>query len=535
MKKIFALLLSVLMIFTVLPVSFAAEKVTPVIVVSGMNSYPLVDAETGEQAYGPTGEKITNLVVKNIPALTSFLVSKDWQALADEVAGDVYTDIFEIISCDKEGDSKYSITTKTFPKSLDNYPDEWNTEERLADEEAVIAAMMYTVGAENTYFFNYDWRLDPMEHADDLNDFIENVKKEKNCDRVTLIPCSMGGVITNSYLAKYGSLSCEKIIYAMTAFQGLDMVGELFCKRIDIDTDMLTEYLFSFQRDNLDMQIVFALVKTLTEMLPEMSKVIDDFMAESLFELNDRVYNEVIADSLGGCPGFWSFVPEEYYEEAKSAMLGENVNEVFEKRIDAYHYGVQVKAKEIMDIAQKNGTAIVLLSSYGYVGAPCASSVYTQGDCLIEAYREAGGATTAKWGETLGDETYTAIGTVCGDKAHNHVSTDCIVDASTGMYPEYTWYIKYNKHVGLDYYTDCTEFLKWMVTSDGQVTVHDNGTYPQFMSFNNVTGELTSLTGSKIKIDKLDEKTTVLSRFVIIIKTLYWNIINCFKEMGESK
>lgn len=531
LKSILAFSLSFILVLSVMPASFASD-VTPVIVVSGKGSYPLTDAETGEQAYGPSTETIMSLVGKNIPELTEFLITRDWQKLADEVASEVYEDIFEIMSCDEEGNSKHNLTTKTFSQSLNNYPGEWNTDEKLADEEAVIATMMDTVGAENTYFFNYDWRLDPMDHADDLNEFIETVKKEKSCERVTLIPCSMGGIITNSYLAKYGSSSCEKIIYAMTAFQGMDMVGELFCKKIEIDTDLLTEYLFSLNRDNLQMQVLFALLKTVTEMMPSLSGAVDGFIAESLVELNERVYDEVITDSLGSCPGFWSFVPDDYYEEAKNAMLGENPNPVFEQRIDAYHYDVQVKAKEIMDEAQKNGTAIILIASYGFVGVPCADSAYTQGDSLIEAYREAGGATTARWGETLGDESYTAVGTVCSDITHNHVSTDCIIDASTGMYPEYTWYIKYNQHVGLDYNTDCTELLKWMVTTDGQVSVHQNEKYPQFISLNNITGELTSLTGNEIKLDKLDGKTTALSRLIIIIQSLYRNIVNFLKGLG---
>ncbi len=536
MKRFFAILLSLVIAFSALPVCLAtAETVTPVIVVSGKGSYPLTVKETGEQAYGPSGDKIANLVIKNIPALTSFLVTKNWQKLADEVAGDVYNDIFEIMSCDEEGNSKHQLATKTFAKSVDNYPEDWAFEGRIADEEAVVAAMVDTVGANNTYFFNYDWRLDPMDHADDLNSFVENVKKEKKCSKVILIPCSMGGVITNSYLSEYGSDSCEKIIYAMTAFQGMDMVGELFCKNIDIDTDMLTEYLFSFQRDKADMQIVFALLKALTEVFPEISGSLDSFMEESLFELNDRIYNEVIRDSLASCPGFWSFVPEEYYAKAKAAMFGGKINKVFEEKIDAYHYGVQVKSKEIMDKAIAGGTAIILLSSYGYMGAPCADSAYTQGDCLIEAHREAGGAVTARWGETLGDKNYTAKGTVCSLKEHNHVSTDCIIDASTGMYPEYTWYLKYNKHVGLDYNTDCTAFLSYLVKTKGQPDVHSNPEFPQFMEFNNITGKLTSLTGSELNISFLDKETTFITRLIIILESLYWNVINYFESVGKNR
>lgn len=532
LRKILALTMAAIMLLTILPVAFAKEE-APVIVVSGMGSYPLTDGETGEQVYGPKTETILALVGRALPDAVKFLFTKDWQALADAVVGDVYDSIFECMACDEEGNSKHNVTTKTFPLSLDNYPDEWDLSARLADEEAVIAAAIKTVGAENSYFFNYDWRLDPMATAEKLNAFIENVKKAEGCSKVTLIPCSMGGVMTNAYLSKYGNESVCRIIYAMTAYHGMDMVGELLNKNLTLDTKLLTEYLFAFQRDKVDMQILMALLKTVTEMFPALSKGLDGFIDKSLFELSDRVYNEILVKSLGSCPGFWSFVPDNYYEGAKKAMFGDKLNAEFERKIDEYHYGVQVKAHELMEKVRLSGTEIVLLSSYGFVGAPCTITAYEQSDCLIETYHEAGGATTALWGKTLGDESYEALGTVCADKSHNHVSTDLIVDASTGVYPEYTWYIKYNRHVGLDYYTDCTDFLSWLITAENQPTVHDNESYPQFMHFNNTTGKLTSLTGSERKANILDGESNFFVRIFVILESLYSTIINWFEGLKK--
>lgn len=531
-KRILSLVLTVLMLVGAVPMSFAKDA-DPVIVVSGMASYTLDDGETGERVYGPKTEVILSLVGRALPDAAKFLFTKDYQALADAVVSDVYNSIFEGMACDAEGNSKHNITTKTFPLSLDNYPDEWDFSTRLADEEAVIGAAIKTVGADNSYFFNYDWRLDPMATAEKLNAFIENVKQVEGSSTVTLIPCSMGGVITNAYLSKYGNASVSRIVYAMTAYHGMDMVGELFNKNLTLDTKLLTEYLFTFQRDKVDMQILMALLKTVTEMFPALSKGIDSFIDESLFELSDRVYNEILVGSLGSCPGFWSFIPDNYYESAKKAMFGEKLNAEFERKIDSYHYGVQVKAHELMENARLSGTDIILLSSYGFVGAPCTTTAYEQSDCLIETYHEAGGATTALWGKTLGDKNYEPIGTVCGDKSHNHVSTDLIIDASTGVYPEYTWYLKYNKHVGLDYDTDCTDFLQWLITAESQPTVHDNEKYPQFMHFNNTTGKLTSLTGDERKANILDGESNFFVRFFVILESLYSTIINWFESLKK--
>lgn len=531
-SRIIAVVLSLVMLFGVMPVAFA-EDVTPVIVVSGMASYTLDDGETGEQIYGPETETILALVGRAIPDATKFLFTKDWQALADAVVGDVYESIFDGMSCDEEGNSRYNVTTQLFPKSVDNYPEHWNTEEGQASEGAVVTTMKKTVGAENTYFFNYDWRLDPFETAEKLNTFIENVKSEKNCSKVTLIPCSMGGVMTNTYLYLYGNSSVERIIYAMSAFHGMDMVGELLNRNLNVNTDLLTEYLFALQRDKVDMQILMALLETVTEMFPQIGKALDSFIDESLVELSDRVYNEILVGSLGSCPGFWSFVPDEYYEGAKKAMFGDKINPVFEKKIDNYHYNVLVNAPEIMENARQSGTSIVLLAAYGFMGAPCTKTAYKQSDSLIETYHESGGATTALWGETLGDENYQALGTVCADKTHNHISDDLIIDASTGMYPDYTWFFKYNSHVGLWYETDFTPFLGWLVETEGQPTVFDNEKYPQFMRYNRETGKLSSLTTGERKASIIDKESNFIVRFFAIIESLYLIIANWFEGIKK--
>lgn len=531
-KKILALTLSLVMLLSVMPVAFAKD-VTPVIVVSGMASYTLDDGETGEQIYGPKTETIVSLVMRALPHALKMLLMKDYDGFADAVLEDVYMSIFDKMSCDEEGNSKYNVTTRIFPKSVDNYPDDWKTDEGQLSEGAVVTTMKKTIGAENTYFFNYDWRLDPYETAEKLNAFIENVKKEKNCSKVTLIPCSMGGIMTNTYLSLYGSDSVEKIIYAMSAFHGMDMVGELFNRNLYIKTELLTEYFFASERDMLDTQILAALLATVTEMFPELGEAVDALAEETIFALSDRVYNEILVNSLGSCPGFWAFVPDEYYEGAKKAMFGDKINSVFEEKIDKYHYNVLVNVEDIMEEARQNGTAIILLAAYGFIGAPCATTAYKQSDRLIETYHEAGGATTALWGKTLGDKNYEALGTVCSDKSHNHVSDDLIIDASTGMYPDYTWFFKYNSHVGLAYETDFTPFLSWLVLTEGQPTVFDNEKYPQFMRYNRETGKLTSLTTGERKASIIDREGTFLVRLLGILESLYYSVVNWFEGLKK--
>ncbi len=520
MKKALALLLTLLMVFSLFTVAFAAKDITPVIVVSGMNCFPLTLAETGEQVWPPSGDSILAVVKENLLPIGRFLLTKDWQYIADEIIEDVYDDIFEKVACDEKGESVYDIETRLFPESLDNYPGEF--ENSTISETGIARRVMEEIGSENVYYFNYDWRLSPMKHADDLNAFIENVKKEKGCDRVTLIPCSMGGTVTNAYLYKYGNESIKKVIYTMAAFQGLSSVGEMFSRGIDVDVSTIMSYMFSSKKDDLKMQIVMALVNTAVELMPSFEKFADEFIDESLSELNDIIYDDLMIKSMGTFAGWWALVPDEYYDNAKEAFFGGKAPESFIKVIDSYHYNVHRNAKKIMRDAADNGTEIYIISSYGFVGAPYTNQAMTQTDCLIETHHQSGRAITAPYGKPF-PKDYEAVGTMCSDKSHNHVSTDGIIDASAGFFPESTWFIKYNNHVGMPYGTDCQKLMIYLVTADSHVTVHSNKDFPQFVELNRLTGEFTSLTGDTIKTDIKDSESNFIVRLVIIADTLMKN------------
>ena len=521
-KKLLSVLLSILMVFSMAGVSFASEDVTPVIVVSGMNAFPLTLRDTGEKVWPIQADSILSVVKDNILPLTEFLITGNWQKLGDEVIGDVYKALFEKVACDETGNSVYDIESRVFPKSLGNYPEDFNEDDTVS-EGGIARSIMREIGAENVYYFNYDWRLSPMKHADDLNAFIENVKKEKGASKVTLVPCSMGGTVTNAYLYKYGNSSVSKVIYTMSAIQGLSSVGEMFNRNIDVDLDTIMNYIFSIQKDDIKMQVIMALVNTLVEVTPCITKLADKFIDDSLIELNDRVYDELMIDSMGKFPGWWALVPDEYYDSAKEIFFGGKIPESFEKLIDNYHYNVQRNAEKLMKDAAEKGTEIYVIASYGFVGAPYTDQAMTQTDGLIETHHQSGRAVTAPYGETLGKD-YKAKGTKCSDLSHNHLSVDGIVDASSCFFPEHTWFIKFNRHVGMPYGSDCEKLMLYLVTSDKYVTVHDNESLSQFMQLNRLTGELTSLTGDKIRADIRDKDSNFAVRFIIICDTIIKNI-----------
>ena len=521
-QKTLAILLVIFMMFSMVSVAFAKTEVTPVIVVSGMNSFPLTSGETGETVWPIQTDSIISAVKDSVAPTVSMLLTGDREKYGGEIINNVYTKIFEKVACDENGESVYDVDITFFSESLDHYPEEFG-EGATVSEGGIARSISREIGRENVYYFNYDWRLSPMKHADELNKLVEKVKEDKGVSKVTLVPCSMGGTVTNAYLYKYGNSSIKKIIYTMSAIQGLSSVGEMFNRNIDFEVDTLMNYLFSMQKEDVKMQVLMSLINTVVEAMPCVSKLTDKIIDKTLSGTNDRIYNELMIKSMGKFAGWWAMVPDEYYDSGKEVFFQGNIPESFEKLIDSYHYNVQRNAKELMHTAAKNGTEIYILASYGYVGAPYTNQAMTQTDTLIETHYQSGRALTAPYGETFGRK-YVAAGTECSDLSHNHVSVDGIIDASTCFFPENTWFIKNNKHVGVPIDTDCEKLMLYLVLSDSYVTVHDNDKFPQFMEFNRITGELTSLTGDKIKTDIKDLDNNIFVRAIIIADTFFKTI-----------
>ena len=528
-NRLLAFALALLLLCAALaPCAAAAEPVTPVIVVSGMNSFPLYDGETGEQVWGPKAKDILGVVGRALLPTAKAIVKRDLDILADESFDDVYNTLFEIVSCDETGAPLHPIDTVQFPQSADHYEDLLLQSEQTEDEVAVVKTLAAAVGAQHVYFFNYDWRLSPQEHVDDLHAFIERVKTEQHAAKVTLVPCSMGGTVVNSYLARYGSEGIAKIVYCLVASKGIDLVGELFGQNIEIDLNALLERLFNFENGNIALQALLGALKGSFELNPLLTKAVNKLLQTVLEKTSERAYRDILLRSFASMPGLWAFVPDDYYEADKARMFPDGANPVFLEKIDAYH-AVQVQSEALMQRAIDSGTAVYVTAAYGFVGFPVTNKAYTQGDCLIETHNASFGATVAPYGQTLPAD-YAPQNPVCADPAHDHISDDRIVDASTCAFPEQTWFIKHMKHVGFPVGSGAAELLTRLVTSEEALTVQSDERFPQFTDLDPVTGKLTSLTGGEKKARLFDRESNLFIRFCKFFVDLWHKVQSLFQK-----
>ncbi len=466
MKKLLCILLSVIMCLCV-PVFANAEEAcdcghAPVVMVRGFGSPMFAVQEDGTQtALVSLATEDIMAMIPDIMGALGKLTFGDDVGFAKAVKG-IVDGIADNLYCNPDGTSKNNIAI-------------------LANTEVTAEVHLQTEyrfdldqgGTAGLYVFEHDWRLDPTATADRLHAYIEEVKAVTKHEKVVLVAHSQGNIVATSYLAEYGYDSVEKVLFTSPAYQGLRLVGQLFTRDVSIEgkASAVTEFLDTFMRLNMDQQSIVTLIGVLDEagVLDAVVGALDLFLDSTL----DALYEYVLIDLFATMPGIWGFVPDAYYEEAKTVMLQKEEYKQIIPVIDAYHYGVQTEVPELLADLEKENIPFYIVAGYGIAPIPVYEDAVYQSDMLIDTDYMTLGATCAPTGELLSYE---------GDMLPAYFSPDLLIDASTCLYPDRTWFLRYQGH--LDMCDAYDAFLTWLILSEGQQTVFANETYPQFMQCN---------------------------------------------------
>ena len=513
MKKLLCLVLSVIMIFSSSAIAFAAEDVTPVIVVSGMGAYPLVN-EDGTNAFPVEGGVIAENVFSLLPFAVGSMLTDDF-SLFNNNGMKYIANIFEPIACDENGNSVRNVTNKDFPGTAANHKEELSKKE--SNEAHMVCKIANEIGWDNTYYMYYDWRKSPLDIADKLKGVVDEALAKSETGKVSLYAISFGGMVTASYIYKYGTENIKNIVFSSTAFQGVEMVGEIFANRIDLNVEDAIGFLTNLV---VEYPFIAGILGFSQEALEKYGKYSSHLVNAYLQHIEDEIsldlFKNVFADTFAHFKGMWAMIPYEFYDEAKTFMKANcNISDSFLESADEYMYNVQLSLENLFTKAENAGTSVYVTGAYGYNEIPVTEGKSNQCDDLIDSYLMTAGGTFAPYGEILDGDDYRR-NVVC--YTHNHKSTDEIADLSTCMRPEQTWVVKGMKHVDLQDYNETSDLALWLVTSEERLDVFTDSRYPQFVELDRKTGKFVSLTEGVT----LSEKSTLdfTSFFDVLMKFL---------------
>ncbi len=386
------------------------------------------------------------------------------------------------------------------------------------------------------YHFWYDWRLDPLEVADRLAEYIDAVLAATGASKVSLISRCVGVSVTLSYVAKYGTAKLHGYAVDGSCTNGGEFISDALSGKFKVDGDAIERFLTDYNALGILNVSDFAMASI--DLLNK-SGALDALVNVS----RATIYNKIMVGATSALalstvftmPCYWCFVTEEDYETAKRYVFGEEGSEkraqyagLIEK-LDRYDVTVRQHISELMQSLGQKGVNVAIVSKYGFQMMPICRSAEQVSDEYASVHRSSYGATTSTIYDTL-SEDYIAQRTAEGKG--KYISPDKQVDASTCLYPDATWFNKGARHGN---WTDVeNEILYEAVTASRQLTPADLP-YSQFIVYDGETDTSSPMTVENCHTENwtadasTDKTANLLVRFFNFLKSL----INWYKSLFE--
>ncbi|MBQ6931787.1 MAG: hypothetical protein IJN38_06605 [Clostridia bacterium] len=347
----------------------------------------------------------------------------------------------------------------------------------------------------NDYWFRYDWRLDPLKIADELNSYITDIKKSTGCDKVGIMATCLGTNIVMAYVSKYGVDDIQGIAMDGSVVGGAEILSEVICAKFDVAPDALmrvlrdVEGLGMFSIDAFIMETIDMLVQT--GLLEGVISTTENIFYDKLIQ---GATSALALSTFYTWPGYWACVSAEDYEDAKYYVFGEEGSEKRTKyaglieKIDNYDREVRQKIPALIKGIKDGGANFGVISKYGFQLIPNCESSDLIADQFASVKRSSFGATTTTVYETFSDEY---IANRKAEGKGRYISPDKHIDASTCLAPDSTWFIKGSSHSNWTCYE--LKILYDVASADRQLTV-DDLPYTQFMVYDKDSDSLVPMT-----------------------------------------
>ncbi len=455
----------------------------PTIIVHGLGqSTVYVTDNNGNKVIDKDGEEITSWPIYPdlgkiykliIPVILTLIFQKDF---ASGVAYDVACDILKYCECKPDGTpaNNVYVNRQYVPVS------EMTKENRDEVYHSVpIENLGKITGEENLYYFAYNSLGDTTVLAKELNDYIEMVKTQRGCSQVNVVPISLGGTIASAWLEMFSGrykeyknnyASVHKFVFIVAAVDGSNIIGDIFTDQLLFDNK---EFLYNKLLPTLmeDSWSSYA-INIALRILPN----------DVLIKIVKSILNGAVDTMLLKTPSMWSLIPSAYFDTAYKMHMADKGSEynVLKEKINLYHTAQINFKKNINDFITQGGI-VHAICSYGLqlytIGN---SSLYVNSDTIIQSASTGFQSTFANLGETLGNK-YTPVDPVCTNPLHNHISPDGMVDASTSIIPENTWFVDGLNHERTARCDSLINFAIVLLADDTVTDVHYNPSkYPQF-------------------------------------------------------
>lgn len=452
-------------------------KYDPVIILPGINhSKAYLADENGNPVYNSKGEKIEgqNLIidtesliktaVKKLALPLVGMLTTQHDTGFTKAAGEVAEEAFSVQKADNNGDTINNIQVVRYESMAKVSDADYDWLNRMVP----MKDMMEIIGEDHMYFFTFNLAGDPMDSADELDEYIQKVKKETGHKKVNLLSVSLGGTLFTAYIEKYkqkNDVACA--VNAVAVLNGTNIIDDFFYRRWNLSDEFIyNEYLPLIMAEGNDTSTLGYFLNLVIRIIPK------DVLMDTLTAVYDELYDNVLTK----IPQFWAMISKEAYADLAPKLIGGEEYAVLKQRTDAYQKA-RVNVEKNMKYMMKNGTRIHNICGYNLFSGDvqyamfkiAASAQKVNSDSIIPIQSTALGCTAALPGEQL--KGYSG----------KYLSPDKNIYAGTCALPDNTWFFKDMHHEDAGNNAATMNLIKEIFINKNFKNINYNpAKYPQF-------------------------------------------------------
>ncbi len=463
------------------------------VVVTDGSGTPLTDRDGKKVSAFPAWIQTDKLVKRLLgPALLTLFTQRDI-GFSDAFARAI-GDAFGINRCDENAQPEGNVLTEKLPYSYAKYTD---YDKSIVNQHIPFELYPTDLPRDHLYYFEYNSFGNHIGLANELYDFIQLVKAQTGHEKVNLVPLSQGASIVSAMLDYAPAVMDElhKILFVVPALDGSRIIGDVFNDEI---TFLDSDYLYHGFLENIRLldQPTAGLIELAARLFP------DEVLMGALQKGVKRLVEDVMIRSTG----MWALCPSGAYESAAARYLSSPEMASIKAQTDRYHQA-QLHHKDNIRKLQQKGVQVFCVAEYDISLINVGTHWNDQNaDFIIQLDSTSMGATSANVGETL-PAGYRQQNTCCTDPTHDHISPDRVIDASTGLLPDTTFYFKNQRHDLTQHNDVILKLAMELIAHDDIQDVYSSPAFPQFNYGRNVKNLLTLLDTAKGVNQKLLAKS----------------------------
>ena len=412
----------------------------PVIVIPGlgMSKIDMVD-EKGERIKSAWPFELDEKALLNElkGSIMKLMLFRKDGGFSDKIA-DIVNDVTEPLSSNPDGSAKHNLKVLALNKPWGEFTD---GEKKYASKSFPLKELAEKAGAENVFFFAYNFAGDISETAKELDAFVSLVKEKTGCEKVNFLVLSTGGTVLKAYLKDFkANNDIDRVVNVGAALDGAYIAADIFSGKLDLHNP--GELLKSLGGKA-------ASLASMTGMLP--GDVTENIISKSL--------NAIKTNLLNTNTSMWALIPRERFDE------------IYESGVHGSNEALCGKIKEYSEYSEKftedvKGMKFYQLCGWGKQTVPVSASRDMNSDGLINISSSSLGASDCKYDETPNTE-------------------NC-------LFPMTTWFFKNQSHTAFAF-NDIAVKLAVKILAGEIENVNSDPNFPQFNYGRNIKNLKTKL------------------------------------------